>query len=208
MAMQILRDLKGLNVLVVHPADAEGRSLTEHLRRIGCRVDAQWPVPDHIPPQCDVVMLAVEQENRDKLVRFARSYDGVPPTLIAMVDYENPSTLQVVLEIGALAVVERPVRPFGLLTNLTLARSLWLERAEHAKRLAKVERKLAGVQKIQKAKSILMGSQGLSEEEAYQIIRKQAMAKRVPMDEMAMAIINAHDLLNVQSLLNSGPKRG
>jgi len=113
-----------------------------------------------------------------------------------------------VLEIGALAVVERPVRPFGLLTNLTLARSLWLERAEHAKRLAKVERKLAGVQKIQKAKSILMGSQGLSEEEAYQIIRKQAMAKRVPMDEMAMAIINAHDLLNVQSLLNSGPKRG
>jgi len=208
MAMQILRDLKGLNVLVVHPADAEGRSLTEHLRRIGCRVDAQWPVPDHIPTQCDVVMLAVEQENRDKLVRFARSYDGVPPTLIAMVDYENPSTLQVVLEIGALAVVERPVRPFGLLTNLTLARSLWLERAEHAKRLAKVERKLAGVQKIQKAKSILMGSQGLSEEEAYQIIRKQAMAKRVPMDEMAMAIINAHDLLNVQSLLNSGPKRG
>ncbi|MEJ8570068.1 ANTAR domain-containing response regulator [Microbaculum marinum] len=208
MAMQILRDLKGLNVLVVHPADAEGRSLTEHLRRIGCRVEAQWPVPDRIPSHCDIVMLVVEQESRDLVLRFARSYDGVPPTLIAMVDYENPSTLQMVLEIGALAVVERPVRPFGLLTNLTIARSLWLERAEHGKRLAKVERKLAGVQKIQKAKSILMERQGLSEEEAYQTIRKQAMSKRVPMDEMALAIINAHDLLNPQNLLNFGPKRG
>jgi AmiR/NasT family two-component response regulator len=206
--MQILRDLKGLNVLVVHPPDAEGRSLTEHLRRIGCRVEAQWPVPDRIPPNCDVLMLVVEQESRDKVMRFARSYDGVAPTLIAMVDYENPSTLQMVLEIGALAVVDRPVRPFGLLTNLTIARSLWVERAEHAKRLAKVERKLAGVQKIQKAKSILMASQNLSEEEAYQTIRKQAMSKRVPMDEMAMAIINAHDLLNPQNLLNFGPKRG
>lgn len=206
--MQILRDLKGLNVLVVHPADAEGRMLTEHLRRIGCRVEGTWPVPDHVPPQCDVLMLAVEQENRQALVKLARSFDGAAPALIAMVDYENPSTLQIVLELGALAVLDRPVRPFGLLMNLTLVRSLWLERAEHARRLAKVERKLAGVQKIQKAKSILMEQQGLSEEQAYQTIRRQAMTKRVAMDEMALAIINAYDLLNPQSLLNFGPKRG
>ena len=46
-----------------------------------------------------------------------------------------------------------------------------------------------------KAKSILMETQGLSEPEAYESIRRQAMAKRVPMDDLAMAIINAHELL-------------
>jgi len=113
----------------------------------------------------------------------------------AVVGYENPSTLQLVIESGALAVVERPIRPFGLLANLTIARSLWMERREAERRIRKLERKLSGIQKIQKAKSILMDKQRLSEEDAYQTIRRQAMGKRVSMDEMAVAIINANDLL-------------
>jgi two-component system, response regulator / RNA-binding antiterminator len=105
-------------------------------------------------------------------------------------------TLQLVLESGALAVIERPIRPFGLLTNLTIARSLWIERRDTARRIRKLERKLSGIQKIQKAKSILMEKQGLSEDEAYQTLRRQAMAKRVQMEEMATAIINANELLH------------
>jgi AmiR/NasT family two-component response regulator len=77
-----------------------------------------------------------------------------------------------------------------------LARSLWLERQEADRRIRKLERKLSGIQKIQRAKSILMNGQGLSEEEAYQSIRRQAMAKRVAMEEMAGAIINANELLS------------
>ena len=88
------------------------------------------------------------------------------------------------------------MRPFGLLTQLTVARSLWLERQQAAKTLQKLERKLAGIQNIQRAKSILMAAQGLSEEEAHQSIRRKAMSKRVPIEEMALAIINANDLLN------------
>ena len=53
--------------------------------------------------------------------------------------------------------------------------------------------------KIAKAKAILMETQGLSEHDAYESIRRQAMAKRMPMDDMAIAIINAHDLLNFRS---------
>jgi AmiR/NasT family two-component response regulator len=100
-----------------------------------------------------------------------------------------------VLEFGALAVIERPIRPFGLLTNLMVARSLWTERRETTKRLRKVERKLSGIQKIQKAKTILMEKQGLTEDDAYQALRQQAMGKRITMEDMALAIINANELL-------------
>jgi AmiR/NasT family two-component response regulator len=55
---------------------------------------------------------------------------------------------------------------------------------------------LAGWQNIQRAKSILMNAQGLTEEEAHQTIRRKAMSKRVPIEEMALAIINANELLN------------
>ena len=56
-------------------------------------------------------------------------------------------------------------------------------------------RKLAGIQRIQKAKAILMDGQGLNEAEAYESIRRQAMSKRLSMDDMAAAIIHANELL-------------
>lgn len=195
MSIQILRDLRGLRVLVIHAPDTDGMDLVGHLRRIGCQVDAAWPIPDQADG-ADVVVLAIDHESKAPIQRLRRSFDAVAPTLIAVVGYEDPSILQIVLEIGAHAVIERPVRPFGLLTQLTVARSLWLERQQAAKTLQKLERKLAGIQNIQRAKSILMAAQGLSEEEAHQSIRRKAMSKRVPIEEMALAIINANDLLN------------
>jgi AmiR/NasT family two-component response regulator len=194
-AIRILRDLRGLRVQVIHQPDDEGVELVEHLRRIGCTVEAQWPIPDTFSPTADVVLLTIDYESRDDLLRLLRGQQDQKPTLIAVVGYESPSTLQLVLESGALAVIERPIRPFGLLTNLMMARNLWMERRETAKRLRKVERKLSGIQNIQKAKSILMEKQELSEESAYQRLRQQAMAKRITVEDMAIAIINANELL-------------
>ena len=199
LAIQILRDLRDLRIQLIHPPDSEGVALVEHLRRIGCSCDTVWPMPEAINPAADVVLLSIDQESRDGILKLVRGIQGKAPTLIAIVSYENPSTLQVVLECGALAVIDRPIRPFGLLTNLIIARALWLERQEAEKRIRKLERKLSGNNRIMKAKTILMETQGLSEQEAYDNIRCQAMAKRLPMDEMAVAIINAYDLLNFGS---------
>lgn len=195
MSVQILRDLRGLRIQVIHPPDSEGVALVEHLRRIGCNCETTWPLPEDISPIADVVILSVDHEGRERILKLVRGIQGRAPTLLAVVSYENPSTLQVVLECGAQAVIDRPIRPFGLLTNLTIARVLWLDRLEAEKRIRKLERKLAGNNRIAKAKAILMESAGLSEQEAYDSLRQQAMSKRLPMDEMADAIVNAHDLL-------------
>lgn len=200
MVSNILKDLKGLRVQVIHPPDSEGLALVEHLRRIGCSCEATWPLPESVSPAAVVVLVAIEQENRDQILRLFRPVQPSDPALLAVVSFEDPGTLQVVLECGALAVIERPIRPFGLLTNLTIARALWLERQSAGKRIRKLERKLAGNNRILKAKSILMETQGLTEQAAYESIRRQAMAKRVPMDDLASAIINAHELLTFKSV--------
>ena len=193
MAIQILRDLRGLRIEVMHPPDADGIGLVEHLRRIGCVATSIWPWPDEVAASSDIVVLAVDHESRDPLRRLFRTQDRRLPTVIGIVEYENPSILQLVLEIGAHAVIERPVRPFGLLTQLAIARSLWLQQQETGQRMQKLERKLAGMQKVQRARLILMASEAMTEEEAYQSIRRQAMSRRMSLEEMAAAIINAHD---------------
>ena len=197
MAIEILRDLRGLRIEVMHPPDIEGVNLVDHLRRIGCVPTTVWPLPDEVGVASDIVVLAIDHDSRGKLRRLFRDQDRLP-TVIGVVEYENPSILQLVLEIGAHAVIERPVRPFGLLTQLVIARSLWQQQQGIRQQLQKVERKLAGIQKIQRARLILMASQGMTEEEAYQTIRRQAMSKRMSLEDMAAAIINAHDLLSAR----------
>jgi response regulator NasT len=114
---------------------------------------------------------------------------------LAIVSYENPSTLQIVLESGALAVIERPLKPFGILTNLAIARNLWLQQQSLSKDARKYKRKVLGDLKVAKAKAILMTCNRMSEPEAYQEMRSRAMVLRIPIDEIANEIISSEHLL-------------
>lgn len=191
---QTIRDLRDLRILVVHPPDEEARRLSEHLNRIGCKPEMLWPPPRRFDKQADVVLLAFDPTQAEAMQRFTRQLGDV--TLLAITDYENPRLLQAVLESGALAVIEKPVRPFGLLTNLVLARSLWHDQRRMQAKVDKLDRKLAGMRKINRAKAILMEQRGLSEDDAHKLLRDQAMAKRTTMEDIAGAIINANELLN------------
>lgn len=195
MSFALLRDLRDLKVLVLHPNNPEGQSLTEHLRRIGCSPLQIWPIPPEPPFDTDVVFLAMEDEARPEIERFIKNLPRPSPTMLAIVGYENPSTLQIVLECGALAVVERPIKPFGLLTNLAIARNLWLEQQRLLKETRKYRRKVLGDQQLARAKAILMAHNGTTESEAYQELRNQAMARRVSIEEVAKSIVSSEEHL-------------
>ncbi len=192
----LLKDLRDLSVMVIHAPDRDGSALVEHLRRIGCRVEAHWPPPEDIPPFVDILFVAIDRDIHRKVKHLLRRAANDGPAVIAVVDYENPATLQLVLETQSLSVIGKPIRPFGLLANLVMARNVWLQRQALRRQVTKLEQKLAGQQKVAKAKSILMETQGLAERAAYESIRAQAMAKRTTMVEIANAIINANDLLS------------
>jgi AmiR/NasT family two-component response regulator len=192
----LLKDLRGLSVMVVHAPDHDGSALVDHLRRIGCRVEAHWPPPEDIPAFVDILFVAIDRDIHRKVKHLLRRASNDGPAVIAVVDYENPATLQLVLETHSLSVIGKPIRPFGLLANLVMARNVWLQRQALRRQIGKLEQKLAGQQKVAKAKSILMETQGLPERAAYESMRAQAMAKRTTMVEIANAIINANELLS------------
>lgn len=195
MARPLLKDLRNLDVTVIHPPDDDGALVMEQLRRIGCRAEACWP-PVEDAPRSDVLFAGIYRDSHESLRRLLRRAGPSGPAVIAIVDYENPAMLQLVLELEAMAVISKPVRPLGLLTNLVIARQAWLNREELNTRIRRLETRLAGQKKIAKAKAILMEAQGITEDAAYKTIRAQAMAKRITIDEMAVAIINANELLS------------
>ncbi|HZR03461.1 MAG TPA: ANTAR domain-containing protein [Burkholderiales bacterium] len=201
-----LRELRSLRVLLIHPNDHDGQELNAQLQRIGCQVKASWPPMDRIADDVDLVFFAVRPEVISHDLPWLKREDR--PPLIAVVNYENPTIIEAVLRLNALGVVASPVKSFGLLTSIVLARHLAEAARDRNRYVIRLEQRLAGLRKIAKAKAILMNTRSLSEEEAYKMIRDQAMTKRVTTEEIADAVINANEILglDVEARTTASPK--
>lgn len=191
----LLKDLRTLRVAVFHPDDADGRQLTQQLQRIGCQVQAFWPPLPALPDGIDVIFLAVRPESMDTEFEWLKGEDV--PTVIAVVTYENPTIVETVLHIGVQAVLPSPIRSFGLLSALVVARCVHRDLKSQARRLRKLEAKILGVRQIAEAKSILVRTRQITEDAAYDLIRDQAMSKRVTTEEIAAAIVNANEIMSI-----------
>lgn len=188
----LLHELNGLRVAVLHPLDAEGRVLIAHLQRIGSVVTQHWPVPPCLDTEFDVVVMAIELDQRQRMAQLVALRGELSPPLVAIVGYENPSMLQLVLESGAVAVIQRPIQPFGLLTQLLMARTLWRQRAAVLAHVRKLEGRFATVSKATMAKTLLIAREGLTEQEAHRKIQRLAMTGRTTVEEIAESIISAY----------------
>jgi len=196
--------LRGARVLVIHPRDAEGEALIDQLKRIGCNVHGVWPPPATIPRDIDTVFQFVESSEEPA---FPAISDEHSPTLVAIVDYENPTILKRLLDSNAHGVVNKPIRSFGILSSLVLARSLrgYTRRLEG--KVQKLEETLKARRDVDKAVKILVGLKKISEFEAYELIRQQATQKRLAMADIAVSIINAQEMLGGLGVLDAPAQR-
>lgn len=202
----LLRTLRETKVLVIHPPDRDGEELVRQLRRIGCEVRSTWPQPARIEASVDVVFLLLERTQPVAIVEP----DAPPPfALVAIVDYEDPSILDRMIDAHARGVVAKPIRPFGVLATLVTARAA--NRYEHrlTQKLRKLEENLRSRREIEKGIRILMAVQGLSEDAAYRLMQQRAMELRQSVAAVAVSILQAHSLFAEPKAMSSngaGPK--
>ncbi|WP_055134981.1 ANTAR domain-containing response regulator [Pseudomonas corrugata] len=192
---QLLKDLRTLKIVVFHPDDSDGRQLTQQLQRIGCQVQAFWPPLPSLPEGVDVIFLAVRPESVDTEFEWLNGEDT--PIVIAVVTYDSPTIVEIVLRIGAQAVLPSPIRSSGLLSVLVVARGLHAELKTLRRHAQKLEAKLLGVRLIADAKDVLARTRQITERAAYELIRDQAMSKRVTTEEIAAAIVSANEILSI-----------
>jgi AmiR/NasT family two-component response regulator len=190
----LLRNLRNTRVLVFHPKDVDGELLVQQLKRIGCEVITMWPPLAELPDTVDVVFCAVRP---DHAAVHCPWMDGKPPVpVIAVVNYENPTVVDAALRLGAGAVLISPLRSAGILSSLAMAKHQHAELRDSRRRVARLEQKLQSANQISTAKAILVRTRNVSDEEAYRIIRQQAMSKRTATEDIARAIIHADGILS------------
>jgi AmiR/NasT family two-component response regulator len=190
----ILRDLRSLKVVVIHPQDQDGEELLAQLQRIGCDVQVCWPRLDSLPSDTGLVVMAMRPEALS--VDYPWLGTSASPPVIPVVTYENPITIEAVLRLNAFATIPSPVRSFGLLTAIAVALTQFKASRARERYIERLEQKQAKVRVIQQATRIVMDSRGMSEEDAYQLLRSQAMLKREQIETVAGDIVKAHETLS------------
>lgn len=190
---KILDDLRRARVLVIHPKDEDGVALTDHLRRLGCDVNAVWPPPSQLPPDIDTVFVQLDDAAVDHLLP---SIEASGPALIAIVTYESPTSLKALVDFNAHGVISKPLRPLGILTQFALARYRQGYESRLASKIRRLEEAMKGRRAVEKAIKLLASVHTMDEETAYRLLRDKATAKRLSIASIAESIIAAHEAMS------------
>lgn len=185
---------RNLRVLVIHPNDSDGVVLTEHLQRMGFNVQAFWPVPTVRPENVELIFLAMHPEQRDPHEHWQKT-NHIP--IISVIAFENPTFIDHTLEVGATAVITTPIRASGLLSAVVMAMRLHKQNKLLVDRVERLEHKVVSMRQLGEAQAILMRMHSINESQAYEILRTQAMAKRLPIETICQSIIQANDVFSM-----------
>ncbi|SMH26381.1 MULTISPECIES: ANTAR domain-containing response regulator [Mesorhizobium] len=178
----LIRELRKLQVWVIHPEDAACNELIRHLKRIGCQVNTQWPIPESWPVHADVVFCLFSGHLPIDVSALRNGREG---TLIGIVEYESPTIVRELLDADAQAIIAKPIHPFGILSTLSVASSRYrFERRQNSK-IVKLEETLRSRRVVNNAVRRLATERSISEDQAYQLIRRWSLEQRVSMTRIA-----------------------
>lgn len=191
-ADDLVRRLRRMRIVVIHPDDDERATFVAHLKRIGCQVDMIWPTPDALPDYVDVVLFLLGPNRDSKTTSWMSSAQDI--ARIAIISFETPEILNALERLHVHGVLSKPIRIFGVLAALTTAIGLARHEATLKTRIRSLDETLKARRKIEQAVAILSETRGIDEQAAYKRLRDKSQNSQRSIGDIADAIIAASDV--------------
>jgi len=118
--------------------------------------------------------------------------ERIAPVLL-LTAYSQQDLVQRAKEAGVMAYIVKPFHEADLAPAIEVALRRWREFRELEREVEDLKEALETRKLVDRAKGILMDTQGLSEADAFRRIQKTSMDQRKPMKEVAEAIVLAHE---------------
>jgi response regulator NasT len=143
----------------------------------------------------DVVIIDLENPNRDVLEHFFALSRTIKRPIAMFVDKSDPAEIEAAVDAGVSAYVVDGLRKDRIkpILDMAIVRFRAFSRLQTELEAARSE--LQGRKVIDKAKGILMSTRGLSEDDAYALLRTTAMNQNRKIAEIAQALVTASELL-------------
>jgi response regulator NasT len=143
----------------------------------------------------DVIVISLENPNRDMLENMFQLSRAVQRPIAMFVDRSDQAAIEAAVEAGVSAYVVDGLKRERVKPILDMAISRFNAFSRMARELREARSELENRKLIDRAKGILMLTRGLSEADAYALLRNTAMNQNRKISEIAESLITASGLL-------------
>jgi AmiR/NasT family two-component response regulator len=178
-------------LIVAVPRDAEGELLVRELQRSRARVTQVWPLVGQLPATADVILCEAAMATPE-YVPWLPGEAKCP--LIAIAD--EGTSLATLNDCAPDAILHRPFTPATIASAMLLARTHFDYARRLQTRISRLEEIVRSIRNVERAKSILMSTRQIPEDEAYRLMRSQAMTRRIPIGVLASVIVDNNAALS------------
>jgi response regulator NasT len=143
----------------------------------------------------DVIVISLENPNRDVLENMFQLSRAVKRPIAMFVDRSDRASIEAAVEAGVSAYVVDGLKQERVKPILDMAISRFNAFSRLSRELEEARYELENRKLVERAKGILMKSRGLSEEDAYALLRKTAMNQNRKIADIAQSLVTAARLL-------------
>jgi AmiR/NasT family two-component response regulator len=140
----------------------------------------------------DVVLMDIKMPDLDGIDAAKILTEEQIAPVVLLTAYSQKELVDRAKEAGVVGYLVKPFRETDLLPAIEVALSRFNEFQAMHQEVKDLQNALETRKLVDRAKGILMDTQGLEEQEAFRKIQKMSMNTRKPMKEVAEAIILAH----------------
>ncbi|WP_075291391.1 ANTAR domain-containing response regulator [Pararhizobium arenae] len=144
----------------------------------------------------DVIVIDLENPNRDMLESFFQISRAVRRPIAMFVDKSDEASIEAAVDAGVSAYIVDGLKQERVRPILKMAISRFNAFSRLSRELEETRGELENRKIIGRAKGLLMRSRGLSEEAAYALLRKTAMNQNRKIVEIAQSLVTAASLLD------------
>jgi response regulator NasT len=143
----------------------------------------------------DVIVIDIENPNRDMMEHLFQLTRTVSRPIAMFVDRSDTALIEAAMEAGVSAYVVDGLKKERVKSILDMAVSRFNAFSRLKRELAEAKSALEERKVVERAKGILMKMRGLSEEDAFALLRQTAMNEKKKMSEIAQSVVTAAGLL-------------
>jgi response regulator NasT len=177
-----------------------GNALRIGLLESGYDIVASLPADMYLPErisqlQPDMIIVDAQSDARDVLEHIVIASRDERRPIVLFTDDDTTRSMDAAMAAGVSAYVVAGLQSERITPVLNVAMARFRQEQKLLAELEETRHKLAERKVIDRAKGILMTSQRLTEEQAYQKLRSMAMNKNMKLAEIAQRILDVEDLL-------------
>ncbi|WP_176056501.1 ANTAR domain-containing response regulator [Brucella intermedia] len=143
----------------------------------------------------DVIVIDIENPNRDMMEHLFQLTRTVSRPIAMFVDRSDTASIEAAVEAGVSAYIVDGLKKERVKPILDMAVSRFNAFSRLQRELADAKSALEERKMVERAKGILMKMRGLSEEDAFALLRQTAMNEKKKMSDIAQSIVTAAGLL-------------